>query len=389
MRSNPTRATNMVSDISKASIGIAGAGLLGRLLAWRLRRAGAEVSLFETGSFDQPLAAAQTAAGMIAPVSEAVATEPYVYSLGNRSMQLWPSWLSEFEAETGICINYSRQGSLLVAHPQDMAELNQFERDIQRALITDTQHVPYQRLASQGIRDLESDLSDRLTEGLFLPDEAHIDNRQLLRELIAHCKQLGVQCFENTAAEVFAGEIKTTDKTHGFDLVLDCRGVGAQSQWSQVRGVRGEVMSVQTREVSLSRPVRLMHPRYQLYVVPKANNCFVIGATQLESEDRSPVTLQSTLELGSALYTLSPAFAEANIIELKSNLRPALPDNGPQVEVSDGLLKINGLFRHGYLLAPVVVDHVINWLNQGETMPYDQLLGLATATPSIQEQHLA
>jgi glycine oxidase len=375
------------AGISGARIGIAGAGLLGRLLSWQLTRAGAKISLFEAGSFSQPEAAAQTAAGMIAPVSEAVATEPYVYGLGNTSLQLWPQWLSDLEADTGVKVNYAQQGSLLVAHPQDLAELQQFENDIQRSLVAQGNQVPYQTVNSRDIQSLESDLSDRLGQGLFLPDEAHIDNRQLLRTLLAYCQDNNVTRYENSPADVFPHQIKTSDKTHDFDLVLDCRGVGAKSQWSQVRGVRGEVMSVQTAEVSLSRPVRLMHPRYQLYVVPKSNNCFVIGATQLESEDRSPVTLQSTLELGSALYTLNPAFAEANIIDLKSNLRPALPDNGPRIETQDGLIKINGLFRHGYLLAPVVIQHLLNYLGQGESLPYDQLLGLTNNT--TQETKLA
>jgi glycine oxidase len=380
MKSNP-------AGISGAHIGIAGAGLLGRLLSWQLTRAGAKVSLFEAGSLSHPEAAAQTAAGMIAPVSEAVATEPYVYGLGNTSLQLWPQWLSDLEADTSVQVNYAQQGSLLVAHPQDQAELQQFENDIQRSLVAQGNQVPYQTVNSRDIQALESDLSDRLGQGLFLPDEAHIDNRQLLRTLLAYCQDRNVTCYENSPADVFPRQIKTADKTHDFDLVLDCRGVGAKNQWSKVRGVRGEVMSVQTSEISLSRPVRLMHPRYQLYVVPKANNCFVIGATQLESEDRSPVTLQSTLELGSALYTLSPAFAEANIIDLKSNLRPALPDNGPRIETEDGLIKINGLFRHGYLLAPVVIQHLLNFLSQGESLPYDQLLGLTNNT--TQEINLA
>ena len=85
----------------------------------------------------------------------------------------------------------------------------------------------------------------------------------------------------------------------------------------------------------------------------------MIGATQIESEDRSPMTLQSSLELSSALYTLSPAFAEARIIEMDTNLRPAFMDNLPKVDVQDGLIIANGLFRHGYLLAPAVVENVL------------------------------
>ena len=126
-----------------------------------------------------------------------------------------------------------------------------------------------------------------------------------------------------------------------------------------LRGVRGETLHVETKEIHLQRPVRLMHPRYQLYVVPKPNHRFIIGATQIESEDHSPVTIQSNLELSSALYTLSPAFAEARIIEMDTNLRPAFMNNLPKVTINEGLITANGLFRHGYLLAPAVVENVL------------------------------
>jgi glycine oxidase len=156
-----------------------------------------------------------------------------------------------------------------------------------------------------------------------------------------------------------------------FDLVIDCRGVGAQAQWQGVRGVRGEILRVQTDEVQLQRPVRLLHPRYQLYVVPKANQEFVIGATQIESEDRSPVSVQSALELNSALYTINPAFAEARIIEMTSNLRPALNDNRPQIQYGEGLICVNGLYRHGYLLAPIVVQHTLALIDSSTAVERD------------------
>jgi glycine oxidase len=141
--------------------------------------------------------------------------------------------------------------------------------------------------------------------------------------------------------------------------VIDCRGIGAKIQQTQLRGVRGETLHVETKEIRLQRPVRLMHPRYQLYIVPKPKNCFIIGATQIESEDRSPITLQSSLELSSALYTLAPAFAEAHIVEMDTNLRPAYRDNLPNVNIHEGLITANGLFRHGYLLAPAVVNNIL------------------------------
>ncbi len=356
--------------IGSMKIAIAGGGLLGRLFAWRLLSAGYSVSLFEAGSFSQPAAAAHTAAGMIAPLSEAAAAgEQSVYQLGLHSLDIWPHWLQELQAQCGEQVEYQQAGSLVIAHPQDQAELTQLQLDLQRVLPTsstnatsDEQQPAYETLDAAGISQYEASLGGNFRSGLLLPREAHINNRKLLQLLHKQILALGGQCHEQTPVSIDGKRLicHNTNQQHDFDLVLDCRGTGAKRDITGLRGVRGEVLSVQTAEVSLARPVRLMHPRYQLYIVPKLNNCFVIGATQIESEDRSPMSLQSSLELSSALYSINPAFAEARIVEMSTNLRPAMADNHPHIELSDDCIRVNGLFRHGYLLAPPVVESVMN-----------------------------
>jgi glycine oxidase len=352
-----------------ANIAIAGGGLLGRLLAWRLLESGHQVTLYDAGSFDDSPSAAHTAAGMISPISEAIDTEPLMYDLGVASLALWPNWLQELSVNASP-IPYAHNGSLIVAHHRDLGLLQQYAQDM-RKQVPDVAQGEW--LDKQGISALESDLSEHFQQGLFLAEEAHIDNRQLLRVLLQRIQALGGQCFEGTAVDVEPCRVHLLENksTVSFDLVMDCRGVGSKPQWQGVRGVRGEVLRVQTDEVSLQRPVRLLHPRYQLYIVPKANQEFVIGATQIESEDRSPISVQSALELNSALYTLNPAFAEARIIEMQSNLRPALNDNRPQIQHQDGLIKVNGLYRHGYLLAPVVVQHTLALIDASVLLPND------------------
>ena len=348
-----------------ATIGIAGGGLLGRLLAWQLLEAGHQVSLYDAGSLSDSPSAANTAAGMISPISEALDTEPLMFDLGVFALEQWPIWLKQLtDIHSCHAVSYSHQGSLIVAHQRDQSLLHQYQQDLLRQLPEVAQGEMLERRA---IKELEGDISDHFQQGLLLPHEAHIDNRQLLKVLLARIEQLGGQCIENTSIDVFPYSVRAVgddnssnaNQMQSFDYVIDCRGVGAKPQWQGVRGVRGEILRVQTDEVVLHRPVRLLHPRYQLYVVPKPNQEFVIGATQIESEDTSPVSVQSALELNSALYTINPAFAEARIIEMTSNLRPALNDNRPQIQVMDGLIKVNGLYRHGYLLAPIVVQHTL------------------------------
>lgn len=339
-------------------IAIAGAGLLGRLLAWQLLSRGCRVVIFEAGDFHQPKpdnrAAAFTAAGMIAPLSEAVVSDANIYRMGLYALQQWPRWLAELGG--GAESLFFQHGSLAIAHPQDFSELEQFEREL-RYVIPECKG--YHRLNQRQIQELEPDLNPNFAEGLFLAEEGHLHNRELMKLLGEKIIALGGDVREHKPVEVFAGKIRGENINEDFDLVIDCRGLGAKSQQPQLRGVRGETLHVETKEIRLQRPVRLMHPRYQLYIVPKPNNKFIIGATQIESEDRSPMTLQSSLELSSALYTLSPAFAEARILEMDVNLRPAYMDNLPHIISEEGLITANGLFRHGYLLAPAVVEHVL------------------------------
>lgn len=362
-----------MTNSSPNHIAIAGAGLLGRLLAWQLLQSGCNVTLFEAGSFtpNQPQtdrAAAFTAAGMIAPLSEAVVSDEGVYRMGQFALEQWPRWLEKLNSTQQF---FFQRGSLVIAHPQDISELKQFERELEFVI----PHCKrYSRVNQQQIQALEPDLNPHFVQGLFLEEEGHLNNRQLLAKIGKDIIALGVKLREHTLVKVAQNKIITETSEEDFDLVIDCRGFGAKAQDASLRGVRGETLAVQTREIKLQRPVRLMHPRYQLYIVPKPHDIFLIGATQIESEDRSPVTLQSSLELSSALYTLSPAFAEARIIEMDSNLRPAYMDNLPKVQVQDGLITANGLFRHGYLLAPAVVENILAHIFKKDEKVFNDLL---------------
>ena len=144
-----------------------------------------------------------------------------------------------------------------------------------------------------------------------------------------------------------------------FDLAIDVRGVGARPALP-VRGVRGETAWLRLPGHGLRRPVRLLHPRHRVYLVPRGPDRLLVGASEIESEDRSAVSLKSAVELMSAAHSIMPALAEARIERLDANLRPALPDNDPRIEAGEpGLLRINGLFRHGWLLAPALVEDAL------------------------------
>ena len=146
---------------------------------------------------------------------------------------------------------------------------------------------------------------------------------------------------------------------------LDCRGLAARDALPDLRGVRGEMAVLRCPAFTLTRPVRLLHPRCPLYVVPHGGGVFMLGATQIESDHRGPATLRSVMELLGAAYVLDPALAEAEVQELGADARPAFPDNLPRIRQRGQTTYVNGLFRHGFLLAPALARRAADLVLDG------------------------
>ncbi|MDO4997140.1 MAG: FAD-dependent oxidoreductase [Neisseria sp.] len=344
-------------------IAVLGGGLIGRLLAWRLADLPVQTALFERGTANGEQSAAYIAAAMLSPLAESIEATPQVIDLGKQSLNLWQEILPQLPRP----VFFQQNGSLVVWHAQDGALFQQFQQHLYSA--TQTSGEMWQ---TQHIAQAEPQLAQRFRSALFLPQEAQLDNRQVLLTLADALSQKNVLCRWQT-------EHEATDLQDHFDWVIDCRGTGAKQQWhsadgSRLRGVRGEVARVYAPEITLNRPVRLLHPRYPLYIAPKENHVFVIGATQLESESTAPVSVRSGLELLSALYAVHPAFGEAQILELASNIRPTLHHHNPEIRFhkQKKLIEVNGLFRHGFMISPAVsaaAARLVQDLTQGNTPP--------------------
>lgn len=350
------------------NIGIAGAGLMGRMLACQLVDAGHKVTLFDRDPIAQGSAAGFTAAGMLTPYAEVESAEPIVYELGMRSLQLWPELIKKFSPMP----RFNSRGSLVLAHPSDIGDLRQFQTQVQRKLSPSDKQL--QTVSTTQIQQLEPELGHHFAQGIYLPEEAWVSAEDFMAAsseyLLARDVDWHFQC---EVTDIQAHTLKTADHTWTFDIAVDTRGTGAKPQWQQLRGVRGELLWLQAPEVNISRLVRLMHPRYRLYLVPlMKDDLYIVGATQIESDDRSAISVRSCLELLSAVYSLHSGFAEARIVKTATNCRPALMDNLPKAEIRDGLIRINGLFRHGYLLAPAISEQVSNWISDAHQSSTEQ-----------------
>ena len=332
------------------TVGIAGAGIMGRVLAWELQQAGCDVTLFDRDAIGNGAAAAYTAAGMLAPYSELESAESLIYKLGQRSLKLWPTIVASLRRPD----IFHSGGSIVVAHGQDAADLEHFKQLLRRKVPGE---AGVEFVDQRGLQDLEPDLAEQFDDAVFLQGEAWVFTHELLQALADHLQENGATWLHGCeVTELTPGTILSGGTTHHFDWVADCRGLGARDALENLRGVRGEVIQVHAPDVNITRMVRLMHPRYRLYLVPRADNHYLLGATQIESDDMSEISVRSALELLSALYAIHPAFGEARVVATSTNCRPALLDNQPIVEAQDGLLVINGLYRHGYLLAPALAE---------------------------------
>jgi len=341
-------------------VAILGAGLIGRMLAVALTQTKQindyQITLFDQDDEQGHASAAHLAAAMLAPLAESVDATRQVMEMGERSLSLWPAFLETLAAP----VFFQQQGSLILSFEQDQSFLLDFQRRLKRQDLMNVSVVKSHKITQLEPGFVEQ--SKHFRYGLYLPNEGQLDNRELLKSLATTLKQRDIAWFTNTKVEPIGNQVTYNNQTQHFDWIIDCRGLGAQDAMPSshpLRGVRGEVIRVYAPDVHLTRPVRLMHPRYPIYIAPKQNHHFVIGATQLESEDQRRPTVRSALELLTSCFSLHKGFAEAEILEIKSGLRPALPNNEPKILVKDQHIKINGLFRHGYLLAPTIVEHCL------------------------------
>lgn len=332
--------------MTQFDIGVVGGGLLGRCLAWRASRAGARVVLYEAGSYEGENSAAWVAAGMIAPTTEAIDVDAEIVSMGKHSLSLWPRWL----AELPVPVFHRDDGTILLWHREDVGEAVRAQSKFASL------QLPIKQVDGARTSELEPTLGTRFREALYVPNEAQVDNRAFLKAVSVALVEAGVECHWETFVE--DGVLLDAG------IVVDCRGMGAKRDWAKLRGVRGEIVRLHAPEIELRHMLRLLHPRCPVYIAPRADGNLVVGATSIESDDRSPASVRGVLELLTSAYSVLPALAEARILEFNTQVRPALPDNLPSLHFDRQrkVLHINGLYRHGFLLTPVIVEETLEVL---------------------------
>ena len=308
-------------------IKVIGSGVAGLCVAKELVSRGSNVTVIDKTDAPSYESCSWWAGGMLAPWCEGESTEEIIVRLGQESISWWSKNVK------GVV----EKGSLVIALSRDEPDLKRFGRR------TDN----YISLDSKEIGELEPDLKDRFNKGLYFEKEAHLSPRNTLSSLKKNLIKEGVK-FEKREFN-FSKDLKKEKA-----LIIDCRGLAAKSTQKDLRGVKGEMLIIKCPEINLSRPIRLLHPRIPLYIVPRGNGIYMLGATMIESDDSKNITARSLMELLSASYAINPIFGEAKVIEIGVDARPSYPDNIPSIRQKDNIISVNGLFRHGFLLSPAL-----------------------------------
>lgn len=354
--------------MSALHIGIAGAGLLGRLLAWRLSMQGHRVKVFDPAPDAQGRGAAGwTAAGMLSPLAELECADARVAAMGLRSLNLW----SEFVPQLPQHVELRRDGSLLLAHAGDLGSA-------QRLLAQIDARAPVgmapERLSEEHLSSLEPSVHG-VKHSWLLRGEGQIHTLQAMQALTEGATDAGaIWSWSHTVCELAPRCIDG----ERFDHVFDVRGMGSKPHLAGLRGVRGEILWLHAPGLELRRPLRLLHPRSRVYLVPRPGDIVVVGASEIESEDRSPISVRTLLGLLSAAHSVVPELVEARLVHSETNLRPAMPDNLPLLHLEPGLTRVNGLFRHGWMIAPALVEDAL------QKAGFERTQGAAHTSP-IQE----
>jgi len=318
-------------------VSIVGAGVAGLTVAMELLIRGVQITMYEKSEIIGAHSCSRYAGGMLAPWCERESAEEEVITLGAQSADWW-------EKHTDLVV---RNGSLVVAQGRDRSELKRFAARTEN----------FTEVTSEQIANLEPDLEGRFQHGLHFEIEAHLDPRKAIAQLVTKLKVNGVN-FELG---------KAVNPANLSGDVIDARGFAARSDLEELRGVKGEMLLLHCPDITLNRPIRMLHPRIPLYIVPRGEGLFMVGATMIESADRGRVTARSILELLGGAYALHPAFGEAEIIEMGVDVRPAYPDNLPKVTRNENVISINGLYRHGFLLSPAMAIQAADLITNAQS----------------------
>jgi glycine oxidase len=372
----PAEAT--LSERQSYDAVIVGGGVIGLSCAWRAAQHGAQVAVVERS---HPSAGAtRVAAGMLAPVGELAFGEPELLKMTLAAAGLYPAFVAELEAASGVSVGYRRDGALHVALDRDEAAELRRVHELQRSLGLGAEWLPPRRC-----RELEPGLTPSLNGGVHAPGEASVDPRALAAALLAALEaEDGVELLTGSGVgealldgeRVVGVRTGSGEELRAATVILAAGAWSGQASWlpeparPPVRPVKGQILELRSRDGVA--PCRRIVASERVYLVPRPDGRLIVGATVEEHGFDTAVTAGGVHELLREAYRLLPEVAEMELVEAAAGLRPGTPDNLPLIGASgvDGLLWATGHCRNGILLAPLTANMLVEELENSGRSPF-------------------
>ncbi len=362
-----TQTMNSVNNI------VIGAGVAGLSIAHHLAQRGERVTLIDQGLCGHETTA--KAAGMITPASEVHLGEANLMRCFLESREYWKDFSNTLTGDSPELIDYQDLGSVLCAiNPDGTRELARLY-NFQKEMGFNVEYVSKTKLT-----ELEPLLSPRVTEAVFAKNEAHVDTLKLTRVLKQNLLDSGLcDIIENSFVTVQHNGEKITGVTIGKEKIaltaknyfLACglkHGIDSLDNVVKLplRGVKGQILTIQSTPGTLTRPVRVSH-RFPVYLVPRSDGRIIVGATAEEKTD-TDVTAGGMLDLIYAAWQVLPQLYDCAIVETVAGLRPAAPDHKPIFGTTPlkNLFVLTGLYRHGIMAAPMLARDLVMLALGGE-----------------------
>lgn len=357
--------------MTHSDVHIIGGGVIGLSIGWQLARKGLKVEIFERDKAGR--SAGWVSAGMLSPHAEMGFEEIELFKLGRISLDMYPKFLEELYEDSGAKVSFEKCGSLMVGFDRDDTErlrrLYEFR---------DKVGLPVHWITGSEARELEPMLSPKCTSSIWIPDDAQVNNRELIDAVKSAFKNRGGILHENTQVKSIVTHndkiqaIITDEGEIEASLVILCAGAwskqieGIPEQLQPpIRPVKGQIISLKMNEsVKLSHAIRAP----DVYLVPKSDGRLLVGATNEEMGfDTNPTAgeIYRLLERG---WETIPAIYDLPIDAIEVGLRPGSRDHEPIIGDSEieGLYYATGHYRSGILLTPVTAKELSQWIVSGK-----------------------
>ena len=347
-------------------IAIIGSGIIGLFTAHKLLMQGKKVRIFEYKNNEGN--STDASVGMLAPLVEAKPYEKELFELMIESKKIWDNFLRDkkFTLKTGL----KKNSSLLIATNSDEEESIFFKKKF----IEKLGFYP-KILNSDQTKRIEPNLNSNIKCSLFLEDNNQTNPELLKSYLKKKITKMGGEVFVyDQISDISLTSNKLIFKKKKIDFEKIVIACGA---WSNVflknkigiefpmRPIKGVSMIFEAKNKLFKNNIWFK----KIYIAPRENNQFAIGATEDEKGFEKFVTLDEIFYLSTSIWEYFPQIENFRFLKSISGLRSLLNDGNPVI----GSLKKNkkvicafGHFRHGILLAPITAEIVSNYVFEKE-----------------------